>query len=156
MVTAPDGSAWRVRRRWLERPMPNLERSFKANRRQGLEDGVLDGLTFADVGESGAGFALAIGVVLVIFIVLPLLGVALELVAVLFLLAIGVFGRVVLGRPWIVLAEKAGDPEERVAFAVRGWRESSEALRELRTALSTQGPPERIAHGEPLATKPAF
>jgi len=87
--------------------------------------------------------------------VLPLLGVALELIALFVVIVSGLFGRVVLRRPWIVTAEKLGDPEERVAFAVKGWRDSSEALRELRTAIAAAGPPERLARGKKLATRPA-
>jgi len=99
--------------------------------------------------------AFALFVLLVILVLLPLLGVALELIALLFVLVSSLFGRVVLRRPWVVTAEKLGDPEERVAFAVKGWRDSSEALRELRTTVAAAGPPERLARGEPLATRPA-
>lgn len=156
IVIAPDGGGWRVRRRWLERPFPNLRRRFKANR-EGVVEGVEQlPLGSFDVVDSPA--ALIIGVVavaVVVLVVLPLLGVALELIGVLVLLGSGLLGRLLLGRPWIVTAEKLGDPEERVAFAVKGWRNSSEALRELRATIAAAGPPERLAHGNPLATRPA-
>lgn len=121
---------------------------------------ILDATPNLDLGEAFAGdspaavIAAIVLMVVVVFVVLPLLGVALELIGVLFLLGAGLFGRVVMGRPWIVIAEKVGDPEGRVAFAVEGWRESGEALRELRTALATEGPPKRLARGEKLATRP--
>ncbi|HET9677393.1 MAG TPA: hypothetical protein VFP21_07820 [Solirubrobacterales bacterium] len=154
IVKAADGAQWRVRRRWLDRPAPNLRRSFKANREEATEAGVLDGIFGApNLTDSGASIALGIAVLLVILILLPLLGVALELIALLFLVFSGVVARVVFHRPWIILAEKLGDPEERVAFAVKGWRDSSQALRELRTAIAATGPPERLTVGEPLATK---
>lgn len=154
IVTAPDGGGWRVRRRWLDRPAPNLRRSFRANRSEATEVGVLDGiLGTPDLTDSGASIALGIAVLLVILILLPLLGVALELIALLFLVFSGVVARVVFRRPWIVLADKLGDPEERVAFAVKGWRDSSAALRDLRTAIAATGPPERLTVGEPLATR---
>ncbi|MGN6255845.1 MAG: hypothetical protein ACTHO8_12825 [Solirubrobacterales bacterium] len=153
IVTAPDGAKWRVRRQWLEQPLPDLARSFKTHRSKKTERGILNGLTFADFGESGAAIALAIGIVVVVFVVLPLLGVALELIAVVFVLLAGLFGRLLLGRPWIVEAVNLDAPEERVAFAARGWRQSSEALRELRAAIAAAGPPDRIAAGEALATR---
>lgn len=160
IVTAPDGGQWRVRRRWLERPMPKLRRSYKANRAEVTPGHILDAAPNLDLGEAFAGdspaavIAALVLMVVVVFVVLPLLGVALELIGVLVLILAGLFGRVVLGRPWIVLAEKINDPEERVAFAVRGWRDSGEALRELRTTLAATGPPESLAVGERLATRP--
>jgi len=153
IVTAPDGGRWRVRRRWVERPLPNLRRRFKANRKEaadGMEWLPLDGLDSPAAMIAGVVF-----IALLVLVVLPLLGVALELIALLLLIASGLFGRVVLRRPWIVTAEKLGDPEERVAFAVKGWRDSSEALRELRTTIAAAGPPERLARGKKLATRPA-
>ena len=157
VVTAPDGGRWRVRRRWVERPPPNLRKLWRRNKREVSGEDLLDasfGLDAVDAFWPALAFALF--VLLVVLVLLPLLGVALELVAVLFLLASSIFGRVVLRRPWIVTAEKLGDPEERVAFAVKGWRDSSEALRELRTAIAATGPPERLARGEPLAIRPAI
>lgn len=153
-MTAPDGAQWRVRRRWLERPMPNLRRRFKANREEAVEG--VEWLPFDGIDAIDSPAAMIIGVVvvaLIVLVVLPLLGVALELIGVLVLLGSGLLGRVLLGRPWIVLAEKIGDPEERVAFAVKEWGDSSEALRELRTSIATTGPPEHLAVGKPLATR---
>jgi hypothetical protein len=142
-----------VRRRWVERPLPNLRRLFKANRKEaadGMEWLPLDGLD-----SPAAMIAGAVVIALLVLILLPLLGVALELIALLLLIVSGLFGRVVLRRPWVVTAEKLGSPEERVAFAVQGWRDSSQALRELRTTIAAAGPPERLSHGEALATRPA-
>jgi hypothetical protein len=156
IVIAPDGGRWRVRRRWMERPLPNLRKLWRQNRREVSGGDLIDASFSLDAIDSlWPALAFALFALLIILVLLPLLGVALELIAVLFLLASGLFSRVVLRRPWIVTAEKLGDPEERVAFAVKGWRGSSEALRELRTTIAATGPPERLAHGEPLATRPA-
>jgi hypothetical protein len=156
MVTAPDGGTWRVRRRWLDRPMPNLRRLWRKGKREGSAEDLLDaGFALEAVDAFWPTVAIAIFVALVILVLLPLLGIALELIALIFLLVSGLFSRIVLRRPWIVTAEKLGDPEERVAFAVKGWRDSSEALRELRTTLAAAGPPERLARGEKLAARPA-
>jgi hypothetical protein len=156
IVTAPDGGRWRVRRRWLERPMPSLRRLWRQGREEATDVNPLDvGWWGAEVDSLWLPVAAVVVVAVIFFVILPLLGVALELIGVLFLLASGIFGRVVLHRPWIVIAEKIGDPEERVAFAVEGWRDSNEALRELRTTIAAAGPPERLARGEKLATNPA-
>jgi hypothetical protein len=151
---APDGGRWRVRRRWLERPLPNLRRRFKANRKEAannVEWLPLDGIDSPAVMIAGVAL-----IALLVLVVLPLLGVALELVAILVLLVSGIFARVLLGRPWVVIAEKVDDPEEGVAVAVKGWRDSGMALCELRTTIAATGPPERLAHGEPLATRPVI
>ena len=153
IVKAADGTRWRVRRRWLDRPPPNLRRLWRQNRKEADEVNWLDAAWWMEGDSIVLGIAAVVVLVLVIFVLLPLLGIALELIAVLFLLSSGVIGRVILRRPWIVEAQELGDPEERVAFAVKGWRDSSQALRELRTAIAATGPPERLTVGEPLTTK---
>ena len=152
-VASPDGRTWKVRRRWVERPLPNLRERW---RREEVDGGdILDGLFLADgvEGFGAIGAVVAIGVL--ILVLLPLIGVALEFVVLLLVLAYGLFARVVLRRPWIVDAVDVEDGEQRVAFAVKGWRDSTIALRELRTAIAATGPPEMLAVGRPLATKPA-
>lgn len=159
IVTAPDGAQWRVRRRWMDRPLPDLRELFQANRKDVSAGNILDSSPNVDFGEAFQGdspaavIAAIVLLILVIFVLLPLLGVALELIALVFLLGSGLIGRVLLGRPWIVEAVKVGDPEERAAYAVKGWRQSSEALRQLRTAVSASGDPD-IAVGRRLATRP--
>jgi len=155
-VTAPDGRGWKVRRRWVERPLPNLRDRFRRGQEEVKGEGVLDGLLVVDATEGWAFLGIAIAVGIVVVILLPLLGIALELIALLLVLIYSLFARVVLRRPWIVEAIDVDDAEERVAFAVEGWRDSSAALRELRTAIAAAGPPERLTVGRPLATKPSL
>jgi hypothetical protein len=155
IVKSPDGRRWRVRRRWVDRPVPSLREWFRRGRREVDGEDVVDGLFVADGfdGLGAIGAAIAIGVL--ILVLLPVLGVALELVALLLVLTYGLFARIVLRRPWIVEACDVEDEEDRVAFAIKGWRASSVALRELRTAIAAAGPPERLTVGRPLATAPA-
>lgn len=155
LVRSPDGRNWKVRRRWTERPVSRLRERWRRSRREVDGEDVFDGLMFIDgvEGFGAIGAALAIGAL--VLLLLPLVGVALELVVLLLVIAYGLFARVVLRRPWIVDAVDVEDGEERVAFAVKGWRDSSAALRELRTAIAAAGPPERLTVGRPLATKPA-
>lgn len=156
-MKAPDGRTWMVRRRWVEGPRPNLFKRWRNHWKKNELDGwdVIDGLFLADfVGGFGAiGGAVAVGILTLVL--LPLVGIALELVVLLLVVGYGLFARVILRRPWVVEAGDVEDAEERVAFAVEGWRDSSTALRELRTALAASGPPERLTVGRPLATKPA-
>jgi hypothetical protein len=152
-VASPDGRTWKVRRRWVERPLPSLRERW---RREDVGGGdILDGLLLADGVEGFGAIGAVVAIGALILVLLPLVGVALELVVLLLVLAYGLFARVVLRRPWIIDAVDSEDAEERVAFAVKGWRDSSTALRELRTAIAATGPPERLTVGRPLATKTA-
>jgi hypothetical protein len=156
IAEAPDGSRWRVRRRWLDRPLPNLRRRFRRDTAEEARDGLFRGFDVFDLA-SDVWWALAAAVVVFVFllVLLPLLSLVLQIVAVLILLSSGLFGRLVLGRPWIVEAVPVdGDPELRAVFAVKGWRESGQAVAELRTAITAAGVPPDLVRGERLATRP--
>ena len=136
----------------MDRPLPDLSSRFRANREKigeeggGMFDGLMldfDGLDFDD--SPAAAIAIAIGALLLFFVLLPLLGVALELIVLLVLLWSGIVGRVAFGRPWIVMAADLDDPERSAAFAVKGWRRSGQAAEELVRAISVTGRPETQA-----------
>ena len=148
-MKAPDGGNWRVRRRWLDRPMPNLWRRFKANRREGVEDGVLGALPDT-AGAADGWWAIAIPIVLflIVFVLLPLLGVALELIALIFVLCSGLVGRIFLGRPWTVEAVALDGQGENAAFPVKGWRRAGEAATQLAHEIATTGRPEHFVAPE--------
>jgi hypothetical protein len=142
LVTAPDGGRWLVRRRWLDRPLPALGNRFRAGRKKDLEEGVVDGLWNVEIGEGWAGIAVAAALLLIVFVLLPLLGVALELIALIFVLCSGVAGRVVLGRPWTVEALERGDQQRSVSFPVKGWRRAGQAATDLAQVITATGRPE--------------
>ncbi len=64
------------------------------------------------------------------------------------LLGSGIFGRVILGRPWTVEAIDLDDGERSVAYAVKGFGRAGQAVEELSTALAADGPPARLTAGE--------
>lgn len=130
--------------------MPSLKRPW---RKTNEEAGDTWGLGAGFDAMTGGPFVLLLVAVVVIFVLV--VGIAFELLAVALLLGGGLVARVVLRRPWVVEAVNVENPEERVAFAVKGWRDSETALRELRAAIAATGPPERLTVGRPLATKPA-
>lgn len=86
IVTAPDGVQWRVGRRWLSHRVPHLwRRPWKRRKGNGDEGGWLDPtVAFEAADPSAGGIGLAVGLFLVlavaVFVLLPLLGLALELV----------------------------------------------------------------------------
>jgi len=151
IVTSPDGRRWRVRRRWLERPFPSPRRLWRKNKDEASDAWEL-GWGLEPLG--GIGFVV-LAVVAVVVVCVLLLSIALELLVIALVLGSGLFGRVVLRRPWVIEAVEVGEPEERVAFAVVGWRDSGRALDELRTAVASTGPPERLSLGRALATRPS-
>jgi hypothetical protein len=153
-VTSPDGRSWKVRRRWVEGPKLGLRKRLRLGRDEVKGWDALDGLFVADFIGGFGTIGLAIGIGIVVLILLPILGIAIELVVLLLVFGYGLFARVVLRRPWIVEAVDVEDGEERVAFAVEGWRNSSAALRDLRTAIAAAGPPERLSRARRLGASP--
>lgn len=158
VVTSPDGNSWQVRRRWLDRGLPKLGKGFRRGRREAEDSGVLDGIVVFDgltgmaIGLIAAVFAAAVVVVL-----LPLLGVALELALLVLLLASGLFGRVVLRRPWTVEAIDLDDGERSVAFAVKGFGEAGRTAAELAATISVSGPPHQLTQGtRTVLPRPTF
>jgi hypothetical protein len=146
---APDGGRWLIRRRWLDRPLPNLKRRFKASRKEGVEDGLLAGLPDAGAADGWWAIAIPIVLILIVFILLPLLGVALELIVLIFLLCSGVVGRLFLGRPWFVEAIPRDGRGQSVAFPVKGWRQSGKAATDLAQQITATGRPEQFEVPEP-------
>ena len=138
IVTSPDGDRWRVKRRWTNRPLPDVRRRFSNDDEDGgwatqigLE-GFLSGLDESIV----LSIAMAILLVLFVLVLWPLLGIAFELVLLFVLLSSGIVGRVLLRRPWFVEAINLDDPERSTAFGVKGWRRSTHAIEELRGAIA--------------------
>jgi len=157
-VASPDGDRWRVRRRWLDRGLPKLGKGFRHGRKEAEDSGFLDG-AFAFEGLTGSAIALvAIAVAAVVVVVLlPLIGVALELVLLVLLFASGLFGRVVLRRPWTVEAIDLDDGERSVAFAVKGFAAAGRAADELAGTISASGPPQQLTQGARTALpRPTF
>ena len=147
-----------MRRRWLNRGLPRLAKGFRRGRREVEDSGFLDGI-IAFEGLIGTVIGLiAIGLAAVVVVVLlPLLGVALELVLLVLLLVSGLLGRVVLGHPWTVEAIDLDDGERSVAFAVKGYREAGRAAEELTAIISTSGPPAQFTGGErTVLPRPTF
>ncbi len=144
-VTSPDGDRWRVRRRWSDRRLPKVRRRFRKTREEVLDDETLTGLWALDFSD---GIVLTVGslfvLALLVLVLVPLIGVALELIAVLALVGFGVVARVVLGRPWTVEAVDIDHPQRSVAYAVKGWRRSSRAIQELRRQIAVAGPPDEV------------
>src|SRR5262245_44436656 len=97
-IQAPDGRSWRVGRRWF----PRRRRLGRAD----LSDATPDWLDVGGLGDDLAGIVLAIviGVVgfLLVLVLFNVVAIAIELVLLVLFVLGGLFGRVVLRRPWVV------------------------------------------------------
>jgi hypothetical protein len=143
----------------MDRSLPDPRQRYRANREKIFGDdrgsGPLDVWTLPDfsfldfddspIAAIAVVIAVALGALLLFLILLPLIGVALELIVLLVLLWSGIVGRVFFGRPWVVAAIDLDDPERSAAFAVKGWRRSGEAVEQLAKEISVTGKPEGLA-----------
>jgi len=91
-----------------------------------------------DVGgldELGVALLALLAVMIVAVVVIPLLLFGIELVLLGLLVAIGVIGRTLLGRSWIVCATPLAQGQE-LGWRVVGWRRSNRLIDEVTYSLS--------------------
>ena len=161
-MTAPDGERWLVRRRWLNRSPPKPWTRWRRSRKRKNDGDLVD--TLAPDMLSGAAdgppvwsavAAVIVVIALCVFVLLPLIGIALELALLIGFVLSGLFGRVALRRPWTIEAVSLDGPARRSAFAVTGWRRSRRSLAALASAIETTGLPSALPEAEPMALGPA-
>lgn len=130
-VRAPDGREWKVGRDWLPRRV--------RLRREREPGGSLDLVELVDLDAGPVAAVLAV-IVLVVFlfaVVWPLVALALEVVILIFLFLAALAGRLLLGRPWRVLARADKPYPERRAWQVAGWRASRDVIDDVARAIET-------------------
>jgi hypothetical protein len=104
-----------------------------------------------DIGgpdEFAAGLALIVAAFVFALVLIPLLLFGIELIIVGLLVAAGVLGRSLLGRPWIVEATCAGQVEHPLAWKVVGWRRSRRLVGQVAAQLSSGLEPAPAEHAE--------
>lgn len=146
-MTTPAGDEWRVRRLWAPRFRGETltGRAWRRMRRTGRRTG--DGLDVASSPGCGADLfdelAIVIGIVVVVlfvvFVAVPLLVALLDLLLLLLLTGLGLVGRVVFRRPWVV--EALGPDQHRLTWRIVGWGASGEAVDYIADALAHGAPP---------------
>ncbi len=132
-VRAPDGTEWRVGRRWLP-DKPTLWR------REGDAEGG-DWLSSAELDGADDVFVVVIAVVAVIAtivflttVVFPIIVLAFEVMVVLVLLVGGIAGRLVLRKPWTIRARAEHGRE--LTWRAQGWRRSGRVRDDVAAALA--------------------
>lgn len=124
VVTAADGRVWRVYRRWL----PWTPRLRRGRIR------VAEAFDSDDVGDNPGILATIVGgliALVVLAVVVPLLLAVAEVLALVVLLPLFVLARVLLRRPWIVVAKSRGAYPEIMTRAVPGWKASGAAVQAM-------------------------
>jgi hypothetical protein len=136
-VRTPEGTRWKVGRRWLGRRL-------RLKKPDPSEGGSFD-LGFGD--DLGGIFAVLAALVVLAIVFLfawVVLAFVIELVVIVVVVGAGLFSRVVLRRPWTLYAiDERGEQHE---WQVVGWRASRAQLAAVRGAL---------AAGLPLPDRPA-
>ena len=72
---------------------------------------------------------------MIALVVIPLLLFGIELILLGLLVAAGIVGRTLLGRPWVVQAVPSSDAADTLAWRVTGWRRSTRLIDEVAASL---------------------
>lgn len=151
-VNSPDGDRWKIKRRWLDRPVPKIRESIRAADDRSPVDRGLDLWAIPDVSDGlPAAIGIAIAAVVLIFVFPPLIGIVLELAILIVLLCSGIVGKVFLRRPWVIEVVNLDNPERSSLFAVGDWQQSQRAMEALAQRIPVSGVPQGTPEGTPLA-----
>ncbi len=151
VIEAPDGLQWRIGRLWINRRLPKW-------RRVRLGDTASDAASVAPLPDAGlledlaGGVAVLVGIVVFAVVLIPLLLFGIELIVLGLLIALGILGRGLLGRPWVVRATPDGGRGGALAWRVVGWRRSARVIDEVAASLTNGQLP---APAEALESLPA-
>jgi hypothetical protein len=83
---------------------------------------------------------------------IPLLLFGIELILLGLLVATGILGRTLLGRPWIVHATPLAGEAERLTWRVVGWRRSNRLIDEVAASLGAGLDPSPAEASELIST----
>jgi hypothetical protein len=95
-------------------------------------------LMLPDIGgvdDLGAAVLVVVAVAVIVVVVVPLLLFGIELIVLGLVIAAGIVGRTLLGRPWVVRAVPVDGDAHVLAWRVSGWRRSARVIEEIAAAL---------------------
>ncbi|MGH2879287.1 MAG: hypothetical protein ACRDK4_06770 [Solirubrobacteraceae bacterium] len=84
--------------------------------------------------DLGVAVLVVLAAVVVAIVVIPLLLFGIELILLGLLVAVGIVGRTLLGRPWIIHATPLTDGTQ-LSWRVVGWRRSTRLIDEVASSL---------------------
>lgn len=136
-VRAPSGQEWHVGRRWIKRRIPHWRKVRIGKVSAGDAAEVLTIPDFGGLDDIGAAILIVAAAFVVAIVVVPLLLFGIELIALGLVVAAGIVGRTLLGRPWVVQATPSDDRVHVLTWRVVGWRRSAHLIAEVATSLET-------------------
>lgn len=138
-VQAPTGQEWHVGRRWITRRLPQWRKIPLDGNGRGKDaaEAVFGFPNFGDLEDLGAILLVIAALAVFALILIPLLLFGIELIGLGLLIAAGIAGRTLLGRPWVVMATSTSDAASVMSWRVVGWRRSARLIDEVASALAT-------------------
>jgi hypothetical protein len=134
-VKAPDGTEWIVGRAWLGKRRPGPF-GLHAESTVGSLNG-LDFTTLFDGEDLVSGLLIAVFAVAFVLIMVPIILFGIELVVVGCLLAIGIVGSTLFGKPWTVVAKSSAG--QVLEWRIRGRRASATLIDRICTDIQFSG-----------------
>jgi hypothetical protein len=101
-----------------------------------------------NVDDIGAAILVFVAIAVIALVAIPLLLVGIELIILGLVIAAGIVGRTLFGRPWVVQAVPVCDDAPTLAWRVCGWRRSGHVIEEIATALNAGHDPVPSEAGE--------
>jgi hypothetical protein len=134
-VKAPDGTEWIVGRAWLGKRRP---KPFGRHLDTGI--GSLDSFDVTNLFDGDdlmTGLLIAVFAIAFVLIVIPIILFGVELIIVGCVLAIGIVGSTLLGRPWTVVAKSSTG--QALEWRIRGRRGSAALINRICTDIEASG-----------------
>jgi hypothetical protein len=133
--------------------MPRWRKARIGKMRPGdAADAVFSVPDLGDLDDFGVAVLALLAVVVVAIVVIPLLLFGIELILLGLLVAAGILGRTLLGRPWIVHAAPLAGEAEGLTWRVVGWRRSNRLIDEVAASLGAGLDPSPAEAPEPIST----
>jgi hypothetical protein len=126
-----------VGRSWSNRRVPRWRKARIGKTRAG--DAAEAIFTVPDIGgldDLGVAVLVLLALMVVAVVVIPLLLFGMELILLGLVVAVGILGRTLLGRPWIVQATPLVADAQELSWRVVGWRRSTRLIEEVCASLS--------------------
>jgi hypothetical protein len=88
------------------------------------------------VDDIGAAVVVFVAIAVIALVAIPLLLFGIELIVLGLVIAAGIIGRTLFGRPWVIQAIPVDGDAQVLAWRVCGWRRSGHAIEEIAAALN--------------------
>lgn len=136
VARTPTGTEWWIGRRWIGRGLPHWRKVRLGKPRVG--EAAEASVMLPDIGsvdDIGAAVLVFVAIGVIVLVAIPLLLFGIELIVLGLVIAAGIIGRTLFGRPWVVQAVPVDGDAQVLAWLVSGWRRSARVIEEIAAAL---------------------